>query len=87
MSETNEKPGENIKIVSIQEALSLGTIEFHLGRVEVIPADSIKVEKSTTPKYLCLQGGYLMCYSRVFASVDGQLYEITVDSLPEEPSA
>ena len=50
----------------------------------VIPADGVEVEPSTAPKYLRLITADYVCYTSVFLVVNGQRYEITVDTLPDE---
>ena len=52
--------------------------------LQVIPADRIKVEESTTLKYLRLRSGDYQAHSRVLAVTDdGKEIELTVDELPE----
>ena len=65
-------------------SLNLGTLRILIGSVEVIPADSIRVEDSKTPKYLRLRSGDIQVYSSVLISVDGNWYELTEDCLPDE---
>ena len=43
-----------------------------------------EVEPSTAPKYLRLITADYVCYTSVFLVVNGQRYEITVDTLPDE---
>ena len=72
-------------------SVDAGPVEFNFDvsidvkGIEIIPADSIDIEKSATPKYLGTKSGaYLQVYSRVFVTVYGERREITRDSLPEE---
>ena len=59
---------------------------FEVKRVEVIPPNSIEVEKSATLRYLGTANGHLPVYSRVFVTMYGFRHEITRDDLPEAPS-
>ena len=52
-------------------------------RVEVIPADAIETEPSSTPRYLRLRTGDIQVYRFVWISVDGDWHELTSAELPE----
>ena len=60
-----------------EASLSIGPLDFSI-RVP-IPADTIQVEHSETPRYLRLREGDIEIYSRVMLSVEGAWYELTHD--------
>lgn len=61
-----------------------GAAEFRVTGIEVIPADKIRVEDSSTPRYLATASGpYIQIYSHVYVSVDGKWSDITRDSPPK----
>ena len=61
------------------------TVSMNVKGIQVIPADSIHVEESATPRFLGTKSGaYLQVYSRVFVTVYGERHELTRDSLPQD---
>ena len=59
-------------------------IDLKVGGVTVVRADGIEAEDSPTYKWLRLRTGDIELPNRVFLVIDGNRYEITRDSLPEE---
>ena len=76
----NPKPVQ----VSLQPVNAGGTIASSI-TVEVIPADAVETEQSSTLKFLRLRNADYTSYTSVFLVVDGVRHEITMDTLPEEP--
>ena len=72
---------EDPKQINLKGAITSGP-GILSGRLTVTPVDSVKVEESTTRKYLRMRNGDFECYSRVLVSVEGEWTEITVDCLP-----
>lgn len=54
------------------------------GKLTVTQVDEIKVEQSSTTRFLRLRNGDLQCTSRVSILVDGEWHELTVDELPSD---
>ena len=78
-----ENDSREPKRVSLSGHASLGPITTS-GTLTVIPAARIEVEPSEILKYLRLKNGDIEVPNRVFVVQDGQRYEITMDSLPDE---
>ena len=51
-------------------------------RVNVVPADRLEVEDSSTLEYLRLRNGDIELPNSVFIVIDGNRHEITVEALP-----
>ena len=58
-------------------------VYFHF-ETDYVPAEAVKVEDSSTPRYLLLKAGNFRCYSHVWLSVEGEWYDITVEDLPDQ---
>ena len=81
---------------SVDPATLNGSVSIRAGSpkvtvsAQVIPADDVVTEPSTTLKYLRLRNGDYHLYKRVFIVVEGQRHEITTDPdtvlQPEESS-
>ena len=72
-----ESKSVNIQASTTFEPMQAGT------RVKILPTDRIEVEDSDTLQYLRLRNGDLQLRQKLFASIDGERTQITVDSLPD----
>ena len=87
--EVNERASDHPMTINASVSIHAGSPKVRVS-AQVIPADDVVAEPSTTLKYLRLRTGDYHLYKRVFIVIEGQRHEITMDPdavvQPEESS-